>query len=360
MKLDDLRAHAVSRSLAPATTLAAAIERAGFVQADPIRAPARAQDLILRHRVEGYRAGDLERRYPELPLEEGVLYAYGFLARSLWHLAHPPDTKGLTKLERRVLAAVQRLGHVHPNDLVGEFGSEREKNAWGGYSRSTKLALDELLWRGLLRVARRDAGVRVYAPAPPAEETPPEARLRTLILTVAAQFAPAPLQSLRAAVRGLRRVADARAVRTVFADLLREGALETTTVGGVDYVWPATAARGGDAPRVVRFLAPFDPVVWDRRRFEHLWGWAYRFEAYTPVAKRERGYYAMPLLWCDRVIGWANARVEQGALQVDLGFVGQRPRGAEFRRELDAELARLETFLSPPALAGAQARRSGT
>ena len=49
----------------------------------------------------------------------------------------------------------------------------------------------------------------------------------------------------------------------------------------------------------VRLLAPFDPVVWDRRRFEVFWGWAYRFEAYTPAPKRVRGYYALPLMWGD-------------------------------------------------------------
>ena len=54
---------------------------------------------------------------------------------------------------------------------------------------------------------------------------------------------------------------------------------------------------------------PIDPVVWDRRRFELLWNWAYRFEAYTPVPKRRWGYYVLPLLWRDRVIGWANASV---------------------------------------------------
>ena len=58
MTLDDLRAFAVSRSLFAPVTLERAIERLGFVQADPIRAPARAQDLTLRHRVAGYRAGE--------------------------------------------------------------------------------------------------------------------------------------------------------------------------------------------------------------------------------------------------------------------------------------------------------------
>ena len=62
----------------------------------------------------------------------------------------------------------------------------------------------------------------------------------------------------------------------------------------------------------MRLLAPFDPVVWDRRRFEILWGWAYRFEAYTPAAKRTLGYYALPLLWRDRVIGWGNLAVREG------------------------------------------------
>ena len=62
LTLDHLRRYAIARSLFKPTTLMRAIEKLGFVQADPIRAPARAQDLTLRHRVIGYRAGELERR----------------------------------------------------------------------------------------------------------------------------------------------------------------------------------------------------------------------------------------------------------------------------------------------------------
>jgi uncharacterized protein YcaQ len=106
-----------------------------------------------------------------------------------------------------------------------------------------------------------------------------------------------------------------------------------------------------DVPRQVRFLAPFDPVVWDRARFEHLWGWAYRFEAYTPVKKRVRGYYAMPMMWGEQFIGWANvgALGASGALgaNVQLGYLDKRPRDPAFRRELDAEIARLADFLQP-------------
>src|SRR5262249_15394219 len=70
LSLDDLRHYAVARTLFKPTTLARAIEQLAFVQADPIRAPARAQDLVLRHRVRNYHAGDLERRYARLGIEE--------------------------------------------------------------------------------------------------------------------------------------------------------------------------------------------------------------------------------------------------------------------------------------------------
>ncbi len=96
----------------------------------------------------------------------------------------------------------------------------------------------------------------------------------------------------------------------------------------------------------MRLLAPFDPLVWDRRRFELFWDWAYRFEAYTPAPKRVRGYYALPLLWRDAVLGWGNLSVASGRLMSSFGYnSGRAPRDPAFRRELHAELARIEKFL---------------
>ena len=99
----------------------------------------------------------------------------------------------------------------------------------------------------------------------------------------------------------------------------------------------------------MRLLAPFDPLVWDRRRFELFWGWAYRFEAYTPVRRRKFGYYALPLLWRDRVVGWGNLAVRNGRLESDFGYVdGRSPRDRAFRDALDKELARMRVFLDVP------------
>src|SRR4029079_19066310 len=91
--LDDLRRFAVARTFFKPTTLKRAIQRMGFVQADPIRAPARAQDLTLRHRVRDYVAGDLERRYAALDVEEDVFINYGFVTRELHALMHPRQGK---------------------------------------------------------------------------------------------------------------------------------------------------------------------------------------------------------------------------------------------------------------------------
>src|SRR5580700_4140527 len=89
LTLAALRPQAILGSLAPPTTLARALATLGFVQADPIRAPARAQDLILRHRVADYRAGDLERRYPALAVAEDFFVNYGFVTHALQARMHP-------------------------------------------------------------------------------------------------------------------------------------------------------------------------------------------------------------------------------------------------------------------------------
>jgi uncharacterized protein len=343
-----LRAHAITHSLFRPTTLQAAIDRLGFVQADPIRSPARAQDLILRHRVESYQAGDLERHYASLNVEEDYLYAYGFLSRPVWNLLHPRKLTALRALEKKVLDLVISLGEAHPTALTTHLGARRMVNAWGGYSKATTNALEWLHWRGFLRVVRRENGIRVYRPALAVSNAATiddvasgSDRLRGLILVLVNILAPAQERTLRTLIAGYRDLGNPRLVLT---ELITSGGLRQEIVDGVSYISPETDSPS-NVPRIVRFLAPFDPLVWDRRRFEHLWGWQYRFEAYTPPAKRVRGYYAMPLLWADAMVGWANACVVDKKLRVDVGFVANRPRGREFTRALDEEIARLGASL---------------
>jgi uncharacterized protein len=131
--------------------------------------------------------------------------------------------------------------------------------------------------------------------------------------------------------------------------MVTRGELIRAEIDGLSYVWPADESvetkTEAEADTSVRLLAPFDPIVWDRRRFEHLWGWAYRFEAYTPPAKRKLGYYALPLLWQSQVIGWANAKVDAGRLNIAFGFTGTKPKARAFVNALDEEVERFRGFL---------------
>ncbi|WP_198174947.1 DNA glycosylase AlkZ-like family protein [Spirosoma arboris] len=345
--LNTLRQQAIASSLFPPTSLQEAIERLGFVQADPIRVPARAQDLILRHRVNNYRVGDLENDYPSLRLEEDFLYAYGFMPKSTWQLIHPRPESELSAADRRVFDLVASNPPIHPRQVEAYLGRTREINDWGGYSTGTTRTLQALHYRGLLRVARRDNGIKLYELA--IHQYPsvdPAERLRQLALLITTIFSPLSDRSLRTILSHLARASPALDGRkSIVTQLLKSGDLAHTIVDGVRYVWPASAPVDYTPNETVRFLAPFDPLVWDRQRFEHLWGWLYRFEAYTPPAKRQLGYYALPMLWRDEMIGWVNIANSAGNLAVEPGFKKDVPLEDAFLHEFEAEVERVRLFL---------------
>jgi uncharacterized protein len=345
----------VARSLFAPTELRAAIARLGFVQADPIRAPARAQDLTLRPRVAGYRAGDLERLYDTLEVEEDFFVNYGFLPRATQALMHPRRTAGLwrpkrARRARALLDFVRERGCVHPREVDAHFAHGRVQNWFGGSSAATTQLLDALHYRGALRVAKREGGVRTYALRAPTPSVRGAAerreRLDALVDVVVRKYAPLPGASLAGLVGRLRFAAPQWKQGLPAALARAKRRLAHARVDGVEWWWPADEPPDGAPPDVVRLLAPFDPVVWDRRRFELLWGWPYRFEAYTPPAARKLGYYALPLLWRERVIGWGNLTVTGGRLAAKLGYLGGRaPREPAFRRALESELDDVARFL---------------
>jgi uncharacterized protein len=361
--LDDLRRYAVARSFFKPTTLKRAFDRLGFVQADPIRAPARAQDLILRHRTKNYRAGDLERLYPKLEIEEDFFIVYGFMMKSLQALMHPRSEVDVPaegprawpvarkKLAQLVLEFVRERGEVHPRDVDDHFSHGSVRNYWGGLSSATTHLLGAMHYRGMLRIVRRENGIRIYAAhehgAPPIDPAELRARIDKLVDAAVNIYAPLPGKCLADLVRRLRFAVPQWHGELKEALQRAKQRLAHAHVDGADWYWPSHENPADYALQdTVRLLTPFDPVVWDRDRFETFWGWQYRFEAYVPAAKRVLGYYALPLLYGDRVIGWGNVRVEKGQVRSMFGYRSHRPRDRFFKRQLDAEQERIKTFLS--------------
>jgi uncharacterized protein YcaQ len=354
--LSQLRRYAIARSLFRPTTLPRAIARLGFVQADPMRAPARAQDLILAHRVRDYRAGDLERRYARLAIEEAFFVNYGFLPRETVGLLHPrPAPRSwdarMRARARQVLAFVRERGPTYPRDVQAHFDHGLIRR-WGADLDVSKHLLEALHYRGLLRVARREAGTRVYEAADPA--SPNESRESRLeragrLLDVAVRlYAPLPESSLVYLCALLRNGVPPVAAETRQIQRDARSRYAHAHVDGRLWIWPPEenplSARHQVDDRL-RILSPFDPLVWDRRRFHLFWGWEYKFEAYLPAHKRRMGHYAMPMLWGESVPGWANVKMVDGRLRHELGFAGPPPRGRAFQRALDAAVERMREFL---------------
>ncbi len=352
--LAQLRRYAVGRTLFRPTTLPRAIEKLGFVQADPIRQPARAQDLILRHRVAGYSVGDLEKKYARLPVEEDAFVNYGYLPRETAVLMHPRtarrewDAATAAKADA-IFDFVRARGTVHPREVEDHFQHGRVKNWFGGSSNASTQLLDGMHYRGLLRVASRASGTRTYALSDrPDVAVDPDDAYDRLLDVIVGLYAPLPRRTLGQLSSLLGYGAPQWKGRR--ADALRraETRYAWSLVEKVDWCWPAdedpAGARWATKP-VVRMLAPFDPIVWDRYRFERFWGWEYKFEAYTPAAQRIRGYYSLPLLWRDRVIGWANVAVRAGELVTEIGYVADPPRDDAYLPALELELTAMRSFM---------------
>jgi len=355
--LRQLCRYAIARSLFKATSLPQAIARLGFVQADPLRAPARAQDLILAQRVRHYRAGDLERRYRRLAIEETFFVNYGFLPRDTLALLHPRALPSgwnarMQARAQEVLAFVNRHGRTRAKDVQAHFDHGRIKR-WGGNLSVSAHLLEGLHYGGLLRVERREGGARVYqAVEHPSQDDSSEARLARagqLLDKVVHLYAPLPAASLGYLCALLRYGVPHLAAETRQIQQQARSRYAHALVEGVLWLWPQ-GEKPGAARHVVddrlRFLAPFDPIVWDRRRFRLFWDWEYKLEAYLPAHKRRMGHYAMPMLWGEQMLGWANLKVVDGRLRHELGFVGARPRGSAFKAALDEALQQMREFLN--------------
>src|SRR5262249_15251551 len=153
-------------------------------------------------------------------------------------------------------------------------GRGTTRNYWGGQSNATTHLMSQMHYWGMLRVVRRDNGIRVYAARPAAPDIPLmeiDRRLDALVDVAVGLYAPLPAPDLRRLIHSLRYAVPQW--RGELAGALRRSQerLSRAHAGGVDWFWPRRERLPRSAaPDSVRLLAPFDPVVAHRERFERL------------------------------------------------------------------------------------------
>lgn len=351
-------------------TFSRTLGRTGVLQVDSVNVLQRAHYVPLFSRMGPYETGMLERAASgreRRRLVEYWAHVQAFMPVELWpvmqhRMAAYREQRGKwwkvsdarPGLEQSVLAAIRDRGASTAREL--DDGEPVTKQHWGWNWSDTRKVLDYLYMTGELAIAGRNGSFEVRydlpervlprrvleAPVPTLEEAN-----RELVRRAAASHGVATVACLADYYR--MKVAE---VRPAVHDLVEAGELEPVHVEG----WgkPAYLHRDATVPRRVHaraVLSPFDPLVWRRERTEHLFGFRYRIEIYVPAHQRVHGYYVLPFLLEDRLVGRVDLKADRatGTLVVRGAFREPAAPGTT-AEELAEELSQVADWLGLSAV----------
>jgi uncharacterized protein len=356
-----------------AAALGKIVHRLGAVQIDSVNVLVRSHYLPIYSRCGSYAPELLERAAYDG--SRSVFEYWGHEASFLpvelfplfrWRMDRARNGEGTWKRLRRyatshkglvtsALEQIRERGALGASELV-DCG--KSKGSWWGWSQGKEI-LEWLFWIGDVTTARRRNFERLYDLT---ERVLPE-RVRNV-------SAPTPEQARRELMAISARalgVATARDLRDYFrlpaadaalrlAELVEEGTLQPVSVEG----WKQQAYLHKDAvcPRradVSALLSPFDSLIWERQRTERLFDFHFRLEIYTPIHKRLHGYYVLPFLLGDRLVGRVDLKAnrQDGRLEVRGGSAEKGVRVGEIAGPLRAELDQLARWLKLEGVAAA-------
>ncbi len=320
----------------PASVLEA-VERLGLLQFDPLEVPgARNHDLVLHARIAGYRREwceewlyGPERRLIELynkslnlvPMHELPHY------RITWHRNLASHDNGILKEQAKVAKAIlRRLKTDGPQSTAAFSEHGHAVDWWWAPTRASRAVMEALFVTGRIGISRRDGNRRYYdlmERLVPAEllalKEPEEVALTHRLLSRFRATGLTKAIGTQGEVMYSAGSGPERARRT--ARLVEDGELLPIEIDGLkgmryiiaseESILEATADPSSLAREDVSFLAPLDPLVWDRRQLLDLWHFDYLWEVYVPEARRKWGYYVLPILFGDRFVGRIEPRLDR-------------------------------------------------
>jgi hypothetical protein len=356
-----------------------AVRQAGCIQYDPVDVCGKNAELTLQSRVKGFRKQMLE----DLLYRDRLLVDYSDKELSIWpsedwpyfssyrerSIAHGRGFAGIPELEEKAVAYIRENGPVSSDSLPVEgtifwHSSMHWSGNWDRESQAARSVLEQLYTDGVLLIHHKSGSRKYYdladrylppdllsAPNPCPDETSfLRWRVRRRIGAVGL------LWNRRSdAWLGIEMTAAQR--EAAFDSLMREGNITAVEVEGLRFPLYLTSADlpllesvvTGQSDQTARleFLAPLDPMMWDRKLIEALWGYQYSWEIYTPVPKRKYGYYVLPMLYGDRFIGRIEPKADRKTKTLTVRNIWFEPGIRQTKKlsgQIDRAVQRLAKF----------------
>jgi uncharacterized protein len=339
------------------------VRHLGYLQLDPTNVVARSHLLVLWSRFGSFNVAHLERLlWKDRSLYESVSYILPAADRPLHELRVRAGRRGEGPWAARINAWVKRNDRLR-RDVLTRLAREgplsitafedRAAHGWSssGWNddRNVSQMLSFLLRLGHVAIGGRAGGRKVWVRAadwlPPVKPLGPRVAARAAVERALATMGVATLQELRR-YRALGRLVTAEAL----AELEHEGAVRRIQIEGQRGTYFARTSdlrRPPGEPARTTLLSPFDSLIIDRARTESLFGFRYRMEIYVPKNLRQRGFWAMPILHGDRLIGTADPKMDRARRRLEilsLHLDPQAPRDRAIRRAIEDAVDELGAF----------------
>ena len=355
------------------------VRQAGCIQYDPVDVCGRNAELTLQSRVKGFTRQMLD----DLLYRDRLLVDYSDKELSIWpsedwpffsayrerSMEHGRQFAGIPALEEKAVAYIRENGPVSSDSLPLEgtvfwHSSMHWSGHWHRESQAARSVLEQLYTDGVLLIHHKTGSRKYYdlaekylSPDLLKAPTPCPDEFSWLCWRVRRRIGAVGLLWNRRsdAWLGISMTAEQR--DAAFSRLEQEGAITAVQVDGLRYplymlsddlplLDSVLSGRSDTAPRL-EFLAPLDPMLWDRKLVEALWDYRYSWEIYTPAAKRKYGYYVLPILYGSRFIGRIEPKADRAARTLSVRGVWFEPgvrRTAKLSGLVDKAVLRLARF----------------
>ncbi|MBR3106763.1 MAG: YcaQ family DNA glycosylase [Clostridia bacterium] len=352
------------------------IRQAGCIQFDPVDVCGKNAELTLQSRVKGF----TKKMLADLLYKDRLLVDYSDKELSIWSRedwpyfagyrerskAHGASFSGIPELEEQAIAYIRKHGPVSSDTLPIEgkifwHSSMHWSGNWGGLSQAARSVLEQLYTDGVLLIHHKSGSRKYYDLAD--KYFSPELLTAANPCEDEASFRKWRVKRRIGAVGLLwNRRSDAWLgidMNTVQREQAFEALEQTEEITPVQVeslrssiymlhedqsLMEDVIAEAIDEKPRLEFLAPLDPMLWDRKLIEAIWDYQYSWEIYTPQEKRKYGYYVLPMLWGDRFIGRIEAAADRkaGALIVkNVWYENDIRQTKKLTNALDGAIARL-------------------